>query len=89
LITFLWRLILDGVAGVKFIIDGNIKDALAVMRAHFHFYASLPGLRKKRSALKQIKVGQVYQRNIVYEHFLRKVKTFTSLNAKRFSQTKS
>jgi len=89
LITFLWRLILDGVAGVKFIIDGNFKDALAVMKAHFHFYASLGSLKKKRCALMQKRVGQVYQRNIVYEHFLKKVKTFTSLNAKRFSQTKS
>ena len=88
-ITFIWRLILDGVAGVKFLIDGNFKDSLAIIKAHFHFYASLGSLRKKRQSLRQVKVGQVYQRNIVFEHFLKKIKAFTSLNKKRFSQNKS
>jgi len=83
--TFFWRLILDGVAGVKFIFDGNMKDALAIIRAHFAFYASLGSLKKKRSELPHKKVGQVYRRNIVYDHFLRKIKVFTKLDDKQFT----
>lgn len=84
--VFMWRLILDGVAGIKFLMDGSFKDSLAVMRAHFSFYASLPLLRRKRKILRQIPVSQIYQRNIVYEHFINKIKTFQSLSSDRFSK---
>jgi len=84
--VFVWRLLLDGVAGVKFLIDGSLQDALAVVKAHFHFYAALSSLKNKRRLLKQKPVGQVYQRNIVYEHFIKKLKNFSSLNDKRFSK---
>lgn len=84
--VFFWRLILDGIAGFKFLLDGSLKDALAVIKAHFHFYGSIPSLAKKRRHLTQTEVGQVYQRNIVYEHFIKKLKNFTDLDSKRFSK---
>jgi len=83
-IVFFWRLLLDGVAGIKFFMDGQAKDSWAVLRAHFSFYASIPKLHKKRKALNQQKVGQIYQRNIVYEHFIRKIKSFDKLNSSKF-----
>jgi len=82
--VFMWRLLLDGVAGIKFLLDGQAKDTRAVLKAHFSFYTSISSLKKKRRALKQQKVGQIYQRNIVYEHFIRKIKTFDKLDLKRF-----
>lgn len=84
--VFVWRLILDGVAGIKFLLDGSLKDAIAVVKAHFHFYAALGTLKKKRKLLKQKPVGQVYQRNIVYEHFVKKIKSFSLLNKQLFSK---
>lgn len=84
--VFIWRLILDGIAGLKFLLDGEVKDTRAVFKAHLSFYASIPELRKKRKKLKQQKIGQVYQRNIVYEHFIRRIKTFDKLNLSRFSK---
>ncbi len=86
LFVFIWRLLLDGVAGVKFLLDGIFKDALYVIKAHFHFYASLGSLRKKRKQLLQKQVGQIYQRNIVYEHFVKNIKYFSQLNKNRFSK---
>lgn len=83
--VFFWRLILDGVAGVKFLMDGNYKDTYAILKAHLNFYTSLPSLHKKRRKLKQNKVSKVYQRNIVYEHFVKKIKKFNSLESERFS----
>jgi hypothetical protein len=82
--VFIWRLILDGVAGMKFLMDGQAKDTWAVLRAHLSFYRAVPQLRSKRKALKQQHVGQVYQRNIVFEHFIKKVKTFDTLPQNRF-----
>lgn len=84
--VFMWRLLLDGVAGIKFLLDGQAKDTLAVLRAHFSFYASIPQLKKKRRVLKQQKVGQIYQRNIVYEHFVKKIKTYDKLDLSKFSK---
>ena len=84
--VFIWRLLLDGVAAFKFLIDGQAKDSWAVWRAHFSFYAKIPEHRKKRKMLKQKKVGQVYQRNIVYEHFIKKIKTYDKLDITRFSK---
>lgn len=83
--VFIWRLILDGIAGLKFLMDGQAKDTWAVFKAHISFYAAIPDLRKKRKKLKQQKVEQVYQRNIVYEHFIKKIKTFDKLDLTRFS----
>jgi len=84
-IVFAWRLLLDGVAGIKFLLDGSLMDAIAVIKAHFHFYAALGNLQRKRKKLAQKPVGQVYQRNIVFEHFVKKIKYFNLLNSNRFS----
>lgn len=83
--VFFWRLVLDGVAALKFLIDGSYKDSIAVIKAHFSFYYHIPMLYKKRKALKQNSVSKVYQRNIVYEHFVNKIRKFDSLNKERFS----
>lgn len=83
--VFAWRLLLDGIAGFKFLLDGQMKDTWAVVKAHFSFYKSIPKLRAKRAELKQQKVGQVYHRNIVYEHFIKRIDTFNKLNLKKFN----
>lgn len=83
--VFFWRLLLDGVAGIKFLMDGDYKDTYAIFKAHLKFYISLPAIHKKRRALIQQKASMVYQRNIVYEHFVKKIKKFNSLSKDRFS----
>ena len=79
------RLILDGVASLKFLFEAGFADFFAVMRAHLHFYRKLPQLRKKRSNIHPNPVNRVYQKNVVFEHFVLKKKCFTSLNPKDFS----
>ncbi|NPD46534.1 MULTISPECIES: glycosyltransferase family 2 protein [unclassified Lentimicrobium] len=83
--VFFWRLVLDGVAGIKFFIDGDYKDTYAILKAHLKFYCSLPSLYQKRRDLNQNRVSMMYQRNIVYEHFVKKIKKFNSLQKDRFS----
>jgi GT2 family glycosyltransferase len=79
------RLILDGVASVKFLVEGGFGDFLAVARAHLHFYRKLPSLAMKREKIKPHKVGQMYQKNIVIQHFIKKKSKFTDLDPADFS----
>ncbi len=79
------RLILDGIASIKFLVEGGLGDFFAVARAHLHFYRKLPSLAMKREKIKPHKVGQVYQKNIVVEHFFKKKSKFTDLDPKDFS----
>ena len=80
-----YRIGLDWIAGLKFLADGSFADLWAVTRAHFSFYKHLPLLLKKRKALKRTKVSQVYQKNIVFKHYLEHKKRFTELEEKDFS----
>lgn len=49
----LTRLLLDGLASLKFMLEFKFTHILAVLKAHGHFYLSLPQLLKKRKILRQ------------------------------------
>lgn len=84
-LKIIYRMILDGVAGLKFLLEGNGSHCIAVIKAHFSFYKMLPSTLKKRKQLKQLpgfnfaRVG-VYDKNIVYMHFIKGEKTYSELN---------
>ena len=42
------RLILDGIAGFKFLLEGKGKLIISILKAHFEFYSSIPSLLEKR-----------------------------------------
>ncbi|MBU1578025.1 MAG: glycosyltransferase family 2 protein [Bacteroidetes bacterium] len=81
----LLRLFLDGVASLKFLFQAGLADFFAVLRAHLHFYRKLPQLRKKRSMIHPQAVSRIYQKNIVFEHFILKKKHYSALKTKDFS----
>ncbi len=72
------RLILDGIAGVKFIFEFKPKHTFAIIKAHFSFYSHLSTLIKQRKALNQ---GSKYYKktSIVYSYFIANQKLFKSL----------
>jgi len=82
---FITRFMLDGVAAFKFLLEGGFNDFVAVIEAHLYFYKNIRKLRKKRKQLKQNYVSKLYQRNIVFDHYLLGKKKFTDLNPKDFS----
>ena len=72
------RLILDGVAGFKFLLEKKPKHFIAILKAHGSFYAQLPKFLKKRKALKSsIKYHQI--NSVVYKHFILKKQSFKEL----------
>jgi GT2 family glycosyltransferase len=83
--VFLLRLPLDGIAAFKFLFEGHVRDFFAVLHAHFAFYFSVGSHRKKRKLIKQKQVSCVYQKSIVFEHYIRKKKTFTQMDPSDFS----
>lgn len=68
--TILLRLVLDGISGIKLLVDGSFPDFLAVIKAHFAFYAMIPKLERKS----QKNVSGIYQKSIVWEYFVKKQK---------------
>ncbi len=85
--TIAYRIVLDWVAALKFLCGGGLKDYWAVIRAHFAFYRRIPSLRKVRKGLPKQLVGQVYQRNIVFENFLRGKKLYSELDPQKFTHS--
>ena len=83
--VYIARLFLDGVASVKFLLEGHVKDCFAVLRAHGSFYRNLPRIRKKRKSLPQHKPTQFFRGNIAFEHYIKRIKRFTELNPDKFS----
>lgn len=84
------RLVLDGIAGLKFLLEGRPLHTLAVIRAHFAYYFRLPAvlsMRTKLKARKKFKASraQMYKGNIVSAFYLGKIRRFSELKAERFS----
>src|SRR5690606_7505972 len=70
------RLLLDGVAGVQFLMKGKWRLTVAVLQAHFHFYR---WAFKKRNAGagKSIKTMSGYLgSSIVWGYFIKQKRTF-------------
>jgi len=78
-----FRMILDGIAGVKFLLSGDFKHLISVLKAHFHYYRHIPTLRKQRKEIKKTafnKLTGVYSKSIVFSHYIKKINNFKDLN---------
>ncbi|SDW77452.1 hypothetical protein SAMN05444411_102147 [Lutibacter oricola] len=72
------RLVLDGVAGIKFLAEFRPKHTWAIIKAHFSFYFYLPQILKKRKALTQ-KENYYTHKSIVWSHFVQGIKKYNDL----------
>ena len=82
-----YRILLDWVAAFKFLCGGGLADFWAVIRAHFAFYGRIRSIRQLRKTLHNHQVGQMYQKNIVFENFLRGKRKFADLDPQKFSHS--
>lgn len=73
-----FRMVLDGVAAVKLLAEFNLNGIRSVLKAHYHFYTSIPALRKKRkqNGIPQ-KTAKRSPYSIVYQFYIRKRKKFS------------
>ena len=73
------RILMDWVAALKFLAEKKPKEFTAVMKAHWNFYRQIPSLKRKRKNIKQIKVSNIYNGNVVLEYYLKGKRTFSQL----------
>jgi len=82
------RLVLDGMAGALFLIQGKPKHTIAVIRAHFSFYRHLGQLKKRRDKLKYLPANWplkgVYKGSLVVDYFLFKKRKYEDLDQNKF-----
>ncbi|OSY88370.1 glycosyl transferase family 2 [Tenacibaculum holothuriorum] len=72
------RLVLDGFAGIKFLIDLKPSHTFAIIKAHFSFYKNLNKFLKKRNQLQQ--KNNYYKHNsVVWQYYVKGRKKFSDL----------
>lgn len=72
------RLVLDGVAGIQFLLKGKPSHTLAILKAHFSFYSLFSKNYKKRSS--QQLPNYYITKSIIYRYFIKN----NSIFAKNF-----
>jgi len=77
-VRILCRLILDGIAGLKFLLEGKPKHVWAILKAHISFYRHFPSLLKKRKALSQ-RDNYYTISSIVFQYFVKNKKSYRDL----------
>ncbi|MFC4633106.1 glycosyltransferase family 2 protein [Dokdonia ponticola] len=78
ILYILFRLILDGIAGVKFLLEGKPKHVWAILQAHISFYSHFPSLLEKRKTLPQRKDYYTIG-SIVFQYFVKNKKSYRDL----------
>lgn len=77
------RLILDGIAGVKFFLQFRLTHTLAIIKAHFSFYSYIGKMLKKRQQLPQ--KNEYFQvKSLLAEFYIKGRKNYRKLNKRPF-----
>jgi GT2 family glycosyltransferase len=81
--TLLIRKILDGIAGVVFLLSGKPANMKAVWNAHMDYYKSIKSLRKKRERIMRTypeKPEQlILNKSLIWEFYIRRRKTYSKI----------
>lgn len=72
------RMVLDGIAGIKFVTEKQPRHFLAILKAHKSFYLNLPQMLKKREG-KYNNQHYASLKSIVWQYFMLKKKKYHNL----------
>jgi len=72
------RLVLDGVAAVRFLFQLKPRHSLAILRAHFSFYRHFRKIFKKREKANFI-LNYYKTKSVVWSYFVHQIKNFNKL----------
>ena len=77
----LWRMVLDGVSAVKFVLEGKASVFVTIIKAHFAFWGNLGSTLKKRRQVSQLggNKAKLYGKSIVWQCFVKGKKVFSDL----------
>ncbi|MBI2259522.1 MAG: glycosyltransferase [Flavobacteriia bacterium] len=83
-----YRMILDGMASMLFLFQGNFSHFNSVLKAHFSFYKHLPYLLNQRKEIQkniqQFNPTGLYKSSILWAFYFRKINSYMKLNKKYF-----
>jgi GT2 family glycosyltransferase len=79
--TIFGRMLLDGMAGIRFLFKAEIKQLFAIVKAHRDFYVYLIRNKSKNNLplAQQKKWINSYPRSVVYAYFIKGIKNYTKL----------
>jgi GT2 family glycosyltransferase len=81
--TLLLRMLLDGLAAIRFLIKLDFKSIKSVWNAHMDFYKNMSELRLKRKNVKSLEItkspNHILNKSIVFEFYIRGNKTYKRL----------
>lgn len=80
--NIIWmRLFLDAIAGVKFVLEGEFKQMLAIIKAHFGFYDYVLFNKNKVNLDPKLEKNPVesYHGIIIMEYYIKKIKKYSDL----------
>jgi GT2 family glycosyltransferase len=76
------RLMLDGLAAIKFLMAGQFANIWAIVKAHWTFFINIPHFIKKRKQIQNttsLNEVKKYNKSIVFQHFFKKIKEYKEL----------
>jgi len=73
------RLVLDGVAGVKYLAEGKPSHCWAIVKAHISFFFRIPRVLFNRSTTRRVSSSLMISKSILVEYFIKKNKTYSAL----------
>jgi GT2 family glycosyltransferase len=76
--VLLVRLILDGLAGIQFVLKGDFLHCKAILKAHFCFYKGFKNQFKKRD--KNQLANYFKEKSIVFKYFIKQKTTYLELH---------
>ena len=83
------RLFLDGVAALKFLLNGEFSNIWSIVKAHWSTFFSIGRLLKSRKLVKKLRLENqianapnengIYKKSIIWQYFIKKIKKFNKL----------
>jgi GT2 family glycosyltransferase len=84
----IFRMFLDGLAGIRFILRGEWQHFASVWNAHMATYKKLPTLLKQRKEIKRQQTTfnstGLYKGSIIWARYVKKIGKFSDLNQRFF-----
>ncbi len=75
-------MILDGFAGIRSLLKGNVSDFFAITKAQWHFLFHLRKWKKRRKDNEHFlfdNMNGVYRGSIVWDYFVKKKRRFSQI----------
>lgn len=81
-----YRMCLDGIAGVKFLLSGKLQNTWMVFLSHMNLYVQFGRFYKKRNQLRVKKRTFIrYNGQIIWDYYFLKNTVFTALNKRKIN----